>query len=657
MSTDYTTGTPWLDCDLDGNVTEATPISLKDHFALAINKEKILKIRIPEGVPAGGTMTDLQLQNVEDTKKMFLGSRPKTHDARLAYDLFHLMMDWESRNARGAAPLKAATDAIEAVDSIEALNRYFLETPPEEQLAGLWDASAAPDFMDSSHCVLGFASGNLLLEDSAEYRDLTEYGKIKKDAVTVLLKKVLVRLGYSEKEAAQKLENCFAFETLIAPVILTKEEMSSPDFLTKVYNPVSYDEAVKLQGKLPILEELEKEGFPKAEKYLNILPGFLPKLNELYTEENLPLIRDYLIAHSVMNAVGDLDRQCFDWRIEYRNAITGATGSLPDEARFSLAVADKLPWPVGRLYAETYLRKEDKDRILKLMDRLIEAYHGIIGEADFLSDTTKARAIEKLESISREVLYPDDWSKYECSELNYAPREEGGRLWEALAAIRAYKIAENLKEYLKPVDKSKWITPPSEVNCQYFPTNNSVYIMGAFAQGAIYRSEMSDEEVLGKLGWVIGHEISHAFDSSGAQFDKDGNMLSWWTEEDYAAFLKRNEKMAAYYNAMHPWAGQDFRGGIMTGEGCADMGGMKAVLRIAKQMEGFDYDRLFRSLGEVWLEKGSLQKAYNQINDPHPMGYLRVNGTLQQFDEFLNFYGITEGDGMYLAPEDRVAIW
>ena len=129
-----------------------------------------------------------------------------------------------------------------------------------------------------------------------------------------------------------------------------------------------------------------------------------------------------------MNAVGDLDRQCFDWRIEYKNAITGATGSLPDEARFSLAVAEKLPWPVGRLYAETYLRQEDKDRILKLMDRLIEAYHGIIGEADFLSDTTKARAIEKLESIGREVLYPDDWTKYECGELNYPSKEEGGRL-------------------------------------------------------------------------------------------------------------------------------------------------------------------------------------------------------------------------------------
>ena len=191
MRTDYTTGTPWLDCDLDGTVTEATPISLKDHFALAINKEKILSIRIPEGFASGGTMMDLQLQNVEDTKKMFLGPRPKTHDARLAYDLFHMMMDWESRNARGVAPLKAATDAIEAVDSIEALNRYFLETPAGEQLAGLWDASAAPDFMDSTRCILGFASSDLLLEDSAEYAKLTEYGRIRKNAVTVMLKKVL----------------------------------------------------------------------------------------------------------------------------------------------------------------------------------------------------------------------------------------------------------------------------------------------------------------------------------------------------------------------------------------------------------------------------------------------------------------------------------
>jgi putative endopeptidase len=168
---------------------------------------------------------------------------------------------------------------------------------------------------------------------------------------------------------------------------------------------------------------------------------------------------------------------------------------------------------------------------------------------------------------------------------------------------------------------------------------------------------MSDEELLGKLGWVIGHEISHAFDSKGAQFDKDGNMKNWWTEEDYAAFRTRNDKMIAYYNGMHPWAGQDFYGSIVTGEAGADMAGMKAVLRIAGEKKDFDYDKFFRAMADIWLLKDTLQNAYKRINNVHPMGYLRINCTLQQYDEFLNFYGIAEGDGMYLAPEDRVAIW
>ena len=168
---------------------------------------------------------------------------------------------------------------------------------------------------------------------------------------------------------------------------------------------------------------------------------------------------------------------------------------------------------------------------------------------------------------------------------------------------------------------------------------------------------MSDEELLGTLGIMIGHEISHAFDSTGAQFDKNGDMRSWWTEEDYAKFLERNKKMVDYYNAIHPWEGQDLHGSAMTGEACADMAGFKAMLRIAAKNPDFDYDKFFRTFASRWLSKDTLQYAYIRINDTHPMNYLRTNCTLQQYDEFLDFYGITEGDNMYLAPEDRVAIW
>ena len=218
-------------------------------------------------------------------------------------------------------------------------------------------------------------------------------------------------------------------------------------------------------------------------------------------------------------------------------------------------------------------------------------------------------------------------------------------------------LSESIEEYAGPVDKEKWNAAPHTVNCFYNPQTNSIYIMGAFARGGLYNSDMSDEELYGTVGAVIGHEVSHAFDSTGAQFDKDGNMVSWWTEEDYATFLERNQKMAAYFNAMHPWEGQDFYGSIMTGEACADMAGIKVMLLLAAEKQDFDYDLFFRTYAGVWLLKDTLEMAYVRINDTHPMGYLRINATLQQYDEFLDFYGITEGDGMYLAPEDRVAIW
>ena len=210
---------------------------------------------------------------------------------------------------------------------------------------------------------------------------------------------------------------------------------------------------------------------------------------------------------------------------------------------------------------------------------------------------------------------------------------------------------------LLPVDKEKWGEAPHVVNGFYDPQTNGIYIMGAFSRGALYNSEMSDEELYATIGVIIGHEISHAFDSDGAQYDKNGDLRNWWTEDDYARFRERNEKMIAYYNAMHPWEGQDFYGSIMTGEACADMAGVKVMLKIASGNPDFDYDKFFRTYANVWLTKETLQAAYAGINDLHPMPYLRVNATLQQYQEFLDCYGITEGDGMYLAPEDRVTIW
>lgn len=654
---DYRSGTPWPYIDLEGVVTEDMEASIKDNFALAVNKEKILALKIPQGYPFGGTLVDLHIKQKEDLKRMFLGKEPAGHDQKLAYNLFRLLMDWDSRNAQGVLPLKEETDAIDAIHTIDELNAYFLETPPEDFIAQFFPMGSTADLKDASRNVLAVEHAKLLLGDSAEYSKLTEYGAIKKKAFSELAQKMLVKLGYTEEESRQKMKNCLALEEMMASSIYTNEEQNKADFIDKINNHYSREQLARAQGRVPVLLMLKHLGYPEAKEYLVTSPDFLQRFHELYTQENLPLLKDFLIVHGAIDSAAYLDRECYEWHNDCINAITGAGGALPDEEAFSSEVAGMLAWPTARLYAETYLQQADKERISRLVDRIFVAYHGVINEAEFLSPKTKANAIQKLEAIDKRVLFPDDWEKYECRELSFASPREGGTLVQALKSIGAYSIAENVREYDRPVDKAKWDMTPHTVNCGYTPQTNSIYILGAFSQGGLYRSDMSDEELLGKLGWVIGHEISHAFDSKGAQFDKHGDLKNWWTEEDYAAFRARNDRMIAYYNRMHPWAGQDFYGSIMTGEACADMAGMKVALALAKEKPDFDYDKFFRAAADVWLLKDTLQHAYQRINNVHPMGYLRVNCTLQQYDEFLNFYGIDKGDGMYLAPEDRVAIW
>lgn len=654
---DYTTGTPWLCIDLDGVVNEDTPVDVKENYALYVNKDAILSLQIPEGYSDIGTFKEVVLKQAEDLKNMFLGDAPKGHDALLAYNLFQLMMDWDTRNALGVQPLKEQTDAVEAIDSIDALTAYFLEVPYENILEMLWSSGSTTDVSDSTRNILQVSNCPLYLGDSAEYAELTDYGRIKKEAMTELARKMLVKLGYSEEEALRKIENCFAFEGMYAPVVYTNEEQRGADYLSRINNIYTREQLEEAQGKLPILQELERDGYPVQDQYKVTNPAFLERMNELYTEENLPLIRDFMIVHGVITSADDLDRECYEWDNDANNAITGSTGILDDATAFSTSVSKSLEWPVGQLYTETYLKQEDKDRIAALVDEILEAYHGILKDADFLSDETRAKAIEKLDAIKPNVLYPDSWEKYNCEGLEIASPAEGGTYWKASKDIKRYNLEEDVKDFLDPVDKDLWIMPPQTVNCFYSLQDNSITILGAFAQGNAYNSAMSDEEVYAKLGVGIGHEISHAFDRNGAQFDKNGNMTNWWTEDDYAVFQERNAKLAAYYDAMHPWEGQDFHGSIMTGEACADMAGMKVMLRLAAKKEGFDYDAFFRAYANLWLTKDSMQRVYARINDNHPMLYLRINATLQQFDEFLDLYGITEGDGMYLAPEDRVSVW
>ena len=654
---DYRTGTPWLCIDLDGVVTPDTAADITDNFALAVNKDEILSLELGEGSLAAGPMQDVAEQSSEDVKQMFLGDAPQSHDAKLAYDFFWLTLDWDGRDRTGIAPLAEEVKAVEAIDGVDALGAYYLETPMQDQLYSLWLTSPITDINDSSKKILEVTNSGLVLGDAPEYDELTDYGASRKEALGTLARKMLVRLGYTEAEADLKFENCLTFEGLLAPYVYSGEQKRKPDYDKISNNRYTAAELIEAEGQLPVIELSEQVGYPRMDAYLIPNTGFLGALNAAVTDRDIQLAKDYLIVHGVITSAEFLDRQCNAWANEVEETLAGPLGDQDEELAVADAISGTLKWPVAQLYAETYLNEQDKDRIDAVVDEVVTTYHEILRGADFLSDETRAHAIEKLDAMRINVLYPDDWAPYSAEGLNFASKEDGGTYWDAHKAIEAYELAEEVRGFSRRPDETLWGLTPQTPNCSYDRTTNSINICGAYARGDIYNAKMSDEEVLAKLGTTIAHEISHGFDSKGSQYDRDGNMANWWTDEDLAEFEARNEKLKAYYRAIHPWEGQDLNVDILTGEACADMAGMKAILKIAEGRKDFDYDAFFRAYADLWLTKDSLDMIEVRLNDTHPLLYLRINATLQQYDEFLDTYGIKEGDNMYLAPEDRVAIW
>ena len=662
---DYTTGTPWLCSELEGNVTADTPTDPKDDYALWANKDRILSMEIPyeKGFIAANNTTDVNIKVNEDKRALFQGEAPKEHDARLAYDYYYLLCDWDARDEMGVAPLKEMIDVVEGITSLDALTEYLVKTSVEDRLFGLWNEDVVQDMDNPGATILSLKRPFSLINDPGEYREMTDYGKDQMAVYESFFGRMMEKLGYSEEETKQKLDNCLKWETLINSGLASFEERQSSEFKANANTHLTHDELLAATPNMPLLEILEgAEGYPVMDQYLLPDPKAIEALNEHYTEENLPLIRDYIILHGIYLKAEALDFESYALSIDAQEMVSSGEHAVVDKENFFNDNAyDELSslagWALAKFYVEEHSNPEAKERLTALVDEIVKAYYGIIEDADFISDETRAGAIAKLDSMSRKVLYPDNWEDYSFEDVNFASKEEGGSLWDAYCALKKHEHDKLVVDVGKPFNRESWTTQPYIGNCVYQPGDNSFTITAAFTQAPNYREDMSDEELYAYMGTGIAHEISHAFDAQGAQYDKDGNFINWWTDEDYAAFNEKNKKLAAYFNGMHPWEGQDFNGEAMVGEACADMTALKCILRIAAGKPDFDYDKFFRAYADRCASKEPLTWATVLLQDEHPMGYLRVNTNLQQYDEFLDFYGITEGDNMYLAPEDRVTIW
>ena len=648
----------WLCADIQGNVTENTPAERKDDFGLFVNKDWILQAEIPAGESKAGSLEDVQ-RTLKDRQIALLKDDSLTgHDAELVHKLYRLVSDWNYRNEQGVKPAIPVIEAIRSIDTLEAVTNYLCDRNNLKRFYPL-TMSVGADFTDPDIYMTQIGTPSLILKDSAEYTERTQAGELNYTLSEQIGKYMLMQLGYGEEEAAQAIENAFAFESLMAQHIKPTATHYQADYYTSLLNYYNPEELKALAGDFPILDMLQAYGLKIGQRFLVTEPDYIAALPEIYSEENVILMRDWMALKAALSVTSLLDHETYQQTVAISNAIMGVTGESSEDDNALSTVLGFLPVPMDNLYVQAYCTEQQRQDMLDIIKDAVAYYRVMLESVDWLGDETRAKAVEKLDNLRINAVYPDELGDW--SALDFAGVESDGSLLAANAAVQEFVLDLQSKKIDTAVDKDKWdqlTMRTAQVNASYNPQNNSINIMAGILSGEIYNEDMNYEQKLGGIGTVIGHEISHAFDTNGSQFDKDGAISNWWTAEDYAAFQARAAKLAAWYDGFIPWEGASYSGQQVQTEAIADMGGMKCLLAVAAQQENFDYDAFFRQFATVWRMQGLPAFLVTQVaQDTHPMRYLRINATLAQFDEFIEFYGIQPGDGMYIATEDRVCVW
>ncbi len=647
----------WINSTVAGRVTEKTPYNIKDDFALAANRDFAISAKIPEGktIVGQGLHQNDDVAN-EQLKKLIHNPNLEGSDADMVNAVADIVGNWDARNKAGIQPLMRYVTEVSKLNTLEDIEKFLQDTERSSFGYGLPGISVlqAPDYPEYQTLNLDLLFS--LVDFGDDYEKESAWGQLvianKKETAIYMLE----RTGFSAEEAEKIFAQDLAFEHMLAPYMYTRKDVAQNNYSARCNNSYTGEQLRELAGNYPLMEILSAWGLGDGAAYLVLNPVYIKALSNVWTKQNADCIRSYLLVQYLIKNVKNVDRQAYDFANEQERKIFTSTGSISDEDLLLKDVKKFAGDALESLYIKAYGSEESKEEIQQICRDVIAYYRTLLENETWLSDETKAAAIDKLDQMNVFACYPDqtaDFSRYDISDCKDLI---------ALKRVLDRELVHDIQRSITAkIDRNKWGQPGLvyEGNAFYEPYSNSIYIVNGALGGDIYQKDWSYEQKLGGIGTLIGHEISHAFDSDGSQYDSQGTLRNWWTQEDAAEYKARVQKLVDYYDAMTPDViNQPYSGQQVDGEALADMTGMKAMLGIAATKEDFDYDLFFRQYAKVWnVIMTKEEMMYRFVDDPHPLNYLRINCTVQQFDEFMKTYDIKPGDGMYLAPEDRVLVW
>lgn len=575
-------------------------------------------------------------------------------------DLYATYMNMAKRNADGIAPIKANIAKIDAIKNLSDLQNYLISvTKDDENVLFGWDVDS--DLKDSNMNAVYLGSASLGLGRDY-YQKVNEKNTETLAEYEKYVAKMLTNLGYKNPQASAKA--IMNFEKSIAKTYLTNEQIRDA---TLQYNPKTMPELTKLVKNINLPEYLKKVGVSTNVAIIGEL-GYYKNLDQLLSVKNLPVIKDYLKFHMINGSASylseNLGNEKFDF---YGKYLRGQQEQRALDKRAFEVIDGTLGEAFGKLYVDKYFSASSKSQMVELIDYLKKSFAQHIKNLDWMSATTKDKALTKLNKFTVKVAYPDKWKDY--SKLTITPESKGGTLYQNLQSITEWQYTKDLEKIGKPVDRTEWLMPPQTVNAYYNPVNNEIVFPAAILQPPFFNPEADAAVNFGGIGAVIGHEITHGFDDSGAQFDADGNLVDWWMPEDKASFEKVTKSLAAQYDKYEAVKGTFVNGTFTNGENIADLGGVNIAFDALQMylkdkgnpglISGYTQDqRFFMSWATVWRTLQTEKALINQIKtNEHAPGLYRAFGPLVNTDAFYKAFDVKPGDKLYKKPEDRIKIW
>ena len=640
-------------------VPQETPIdknaTVASNFYQAVNKEWLLKAKIPVDSPSIDSFytldEDVKGKLKKDIKNLGEGKESSDITGMSEFITFYkAASDYKQREKDGLEPLKPYLKEIEDIKDLNDLaNKSASLTDKGIPIPFGYDVGTNAE--NTSQKQIQLSPPSILLPDVSIYKDESS----KKQYLTPIetaTQKALEMLGYSEKNSKRIVKEALEFDEIIVKYSLSNEEMSESKNLV---HPKTAEEINAYSGSFKLYDvikgimgrDLETINVPNTKYFENY--------SKVVNQDNFSKIKSWMLVQEAMAASNSLTE---DYRLNFQSismAIMGTQKPISKEDTVYEMSVNLFSDVMSVYYGRKYFGEEAKTDVTGMIDKIKNVYRGRLQQNDWLTEGTRNKAIEKLDKMKVFVGYQEDVDPG-TKELHLDPNKSFFELSEDIAQFGKRYTIDHFDE---PIDKNKWSGSAFDINAYYNPESNSINFPAGILQAPFYDKNQSTEKNYGGIGVVIGHEITHAFDSNGADYDENGDMHNWWTKADTKAFDKRIKAFEDQWNGLEIY-GTKVNGKLTVTENVADAGGLSSTLQVLKtDMTKPNLKDYFENYANIWKQKASLQyNKYTMVQDVHAPNELRVNQQLKNLPEFYEAYPqIKQGDDMYLAPSKRISLW